>query len=93
MLDRLEELGAPRGKTVPSSRVRQPGDVSLLRSQLYATALPFVGRCAETKSPHLTLLAFHQVLKAVPDATLTMSVKGEEVSCRSVLNFSQGSRY
>jgi glycosyltransferase involved in cell wall biosynthesis len=31
-----------------------------------------VGRFAETKSPHLTILAFHEVLKKVPDAQLRM---------------------
>jgi glycosyltransferase involved in cell wall biosynthesis len=31
-----------------------------------------VGRFAETKSPHLTILAFNEVLKEIPDARLRM---------------------
>jgi colanic acid/amylovoran biosynthesis glycosyltransferase len=31
-----------------------------------------VGRFAETKSPHLTILAFHQVVQAIPQARLVM---------------------
>ena len=31
-----------------------------------------VGRFAETKSPHLTILAFHEVLKSIPDAEFRM---------------------
>lgn len=35
-----------------------------------------VGRFAETKSPHLTILAFKKVVEAVPEATLVMIGKG-----------------
>jgi glycosyltransferase involved in cell wall biosynthesis len=35
-----------------------------------------VGRFAETKSPHLTILAFKKVVEAVPGATLVMIGKG-----------------
>lgn len=35
-----------------------------------------VGRFAETKSPHLTILAFQRVVEAVPEATLVMIGKG-----------------
>lgn len=31
-----------------------------------------IGRFAETKSPHLTILAFHEVLKEIPNAQLRM---------------------
>jgi len=31
-----------------------------------------VGRFSSTKAPHLTILAFNEILKTVPDATLTM---------------------
>jgi len=31
-----------------------------------------VGRFAETKAPHITILAFKQVLQSIPDATLVM---------------------
>ncbi len=36
----------------------------------------FVGRFAETKSPHLVILSFHEVLKQIPDARLVMIGQG-----------------
>ncbi|MCF8464384.1 MAG: glycosyltransferase [Flavobacteriales bacterium] len=36
-----------------------------------------VGRFSSTKAPHLTILAFNEVIKCIPDATLTM-VGGDE---------------
>jgi colanic acid/amylovoran biosynthesis glycosyltransferase len=76
MLDRLEELGAPREKlfhlpAFVNLEMFPYSDHSTMRARFLS-----VGRFAETKSPHLTLLAFHQVLKAVPEATLTMVGKG-----------------
>ena len=76
MLDRLEELGAPREKLV-----HLPAFVNLdlfPYSDHSSTPPRFlaVGRFAETKSPHLTLLAFKEVSKVVPEATLTMIGKG-----------------
>ena len=76
MLRRLEELGAPREKLI-----HLPAFVDLERFPYsdHSSAPPrflAVGRFAETKSPHLTLLAFHEVSKVVPDATLTMIGKG-----------------
>ena len=76
MLSRLEELGAPREKLF-----HLPAFVNLELfpySDHGATPPRFlaVGRFAETKSPHLTLLAFHRVSEVVPEATLTMIGKG-----------------
>jgi colanic acid/amylovoran biosynthesis glycosyltransferase len=76
MLNRLEELGAPREKLL-----HLPAFVNL---ELFpycdhgSTPLSFlaVGRFSETKSPHITLLAFHQVCRVFPEATLTMVGKG-----------------
>jgi glycosyltransferase involved in cell wall biosynthesis len=76
MLERLESLGAPREKLV-----HLPAFVNLDHfpymdhSQLDPRFLA-VGRFAEMKSPHLTLLAFHGVSKVIPEATLTMLGKG-----------------
>jgi glycosyltransferase involved in cell wall biosynthesis len=72
MLRQLEALGAPRRKLV-----HLPAFVNLRlfpfadRSRMPVRFLA-VGRFAETKSPHLTILAFHRVVQAVPEATLTM---------------------
>jgi colanic acid/amylovoran biosynthesis glycosyltransferase len=76
MLNRLESLGAPREKLV-----HLPAFVNLeLFPYSDHSSLPrhflAVGRFAETKSPHLTLLAFHEVSKLVPEATLTLLGKG-----------------
>jgi colanic acid/amylovoran biosynthesis glycosyltransferase len=76
MLDRLEQLGAPREKLV-----HLPAFVDLDRFPYSDhSALPprflAVGRFAETKSPHLTILAFHRVAQILPQATLTMVGKG-----------------
>ncbi len=76
MLNRLESLGAPREKLI-----ELPAFVNLeLFPYVDHDSLPphflAVGRFAETKSPHLTLLAFQQLCKVIPDATLTMLGKG-----------------
>lgn len=38
----------------------------------HGQSILYVGRFAETKSPHLVILAFYEVLKHVPDARLVM---------------------
>ena len=76
MLNRLEELGAPREKLI---HLPAFVDLELFPYSDHSAAPPrflAVGRFAETKSPHLTLLAFHEVSKVIPDATLTMIGKG-----------------
>jgi glycosyltransferase involved in cell wall biosynthesis len=76
MLDRLEQLGAPREKLF-----HLPAFIDLEmfpysdRSRMPPRFLA-VGRFAETKSPHLTILAFQQVVRRIPQATLVMVGKG-----------------
>jgi len=76
MLQRLRELGAP-----PDKLVHLPAYVDLDRFPFVdrsATGPRFlaVGRFAETKSPHLTILAFQRVAEEIDDATLTLVGKG-----------------
>jgi colanic acid/amylovoran biosynthesis glycosyltransferase len=72
MLRRLRELGAPAGKLLHLPAFM---DLDLFR---YSTGnrVPYrflaVGRFAETKSPHLTILAFEKVVRVIPEATLIM---------------------
>jgi glycosyltransferase involved in cell wall biosynthesis len=76
MVSRLHELGAPRHKIVHlpafvDLKLFPAADHSRLPPRFLA-----VGRFAETKSPHLTILAFHRVAQRVPGATLTLVGKG-----------------
>jgi colanic acid/amylovoran biosynthesis glycosyltransferase len=76
MIRRLHDLGAP-----PDKLIHLPAFVDLARfgySDHSSAGRRFlaVGRFAETKSPHLTILAFQRVAERVPDATLTMIGKG-----------------
>ncbi len=76
MLDHLEQLGAPREKLV-----HLPAFVNLQQfSYSDRGGMPprflAVGRFAETKSPHLTILAFQRVAQKIPQATLTLIGKG-----------------
>jgi colanic acid/amylovoran biosynthesis glycosyltransferase len=76
MVRRLEALGAP-----PEKLVHLPAFVDLSRFPPvdHADRPPHflaVGRFAETKSPHLTLLAFERVVRRVPAARLTFVGKG-----------------
>jgi glycosyltransferase involved in cell wall biosynthesis len=72
MVARLAELGAPQEKLF-----HLPAFVNIdLFPYADHSALPptflAVGRFAETKSPHLTILAFQKVAEQVPDAKLVM---------------------
>jgi len=76
MLEQLKALGAP-----PEKLVHLPAFVNLelFPYSDHGRAPPrflAVGRFAETKSPHLTILAFHKVAQVVPQARLTMVGKG-----------------
>jgi colanic acid/amylovoran biosynthesis glycosyltransferase len=76
MGERLTDSGAP-----PEKIVHLPAFVNLeLFPYRDHSRLPprfiTVGRFAETKSPHLTIVAFKKVLEAVPEATLVMIGKG-----------------
>ncbi len=72
ILQKLKEEGAPEDKLfyLPCSfnaEVYQYSD--------HSKNLPVflsVGRFAETKSPHITILAFNEALKTIPDARLVM---------------------
>ncbi len=68
----LERLGCPKQKIVhlPSTINFKIFDFKIADRNL--NRILSVGRFAETKSPHLTILAFHEVLKEIPDATLVM---------------------
>ncbi len=72
MIARLVELGAPRDKLI---HLPAFVDLSLFRYSeegRIASRFLAVGRFAETKSPHLTILAFERVAKAIPEAELIM---------------------
>jgi colanic acid/amylovoran biosynthesis glycosyltransferase len=76
MMRRLETLGAP-----PHKLVHLPAFVDLARFPHadHSRQPPHflaVGRFAETKSPHLTILAFARVLERAPAARLTLIGKG-----------------
>ncbi len=68
----LLELGAPKEKVVYNPC---GADTALFAGASPASAPPVfiaVGRFVEKKAPHLTLLAFAEVLRDVPDARLVM---------------------
>jgi len=72
ILLKLKSLGAPDEKLVylPCSF-----DINLFQYSDHSGNKPVflsVGRFAETKAPHLTILAFNEVLKQVPEARLIM---------------------
>jgi len=76
MLQRLRDLGAPADKLI-----HLPAYVNLelfpfLDRGKRGPRFLAVGRFAETKSPHLTILAFRKVVDRVDDATLTLIGKG-----------------
>ena len=76
MVKRLKELNAPADKLVHlpafvDLELFPPADHSRVGPRFLA-----VGRFAEMKSPHLTVLAFHRVVRLVPDAILTMVGRG-----------------
>jgi glycosyltransferase involved in cell wall biosynthesis len=68
----LEKLGCPKSKII---YLPCYVDLDLFKPQGNHTKENIflsIGRFAETKSPHLTILAFNEVLKSVPDAQLRM---------------------
>ncbi len=76
MMAALQQLGAPREKLVHLPAFVDlekfpPSDHSSLPPRFLA-----VGRFAETKSPHLTILAFQRIVEVIPEATLTLVGKG-----------------
>jgi len=76
MAERLAQSGAPLEKLI---HLPAFVNLKLFPYQDRSTFPPrfiAVGRFAETKSPHLTILAFQKVVEAVHDATLVMIGKG-----------------
>jgi colanic acid/amylovoran biosynthesis glycosyltransferase len=76
MREKLRERGAPSEKLV---HLPAFVNLKLFPYQDRSTQAPrfiAVGRFAETKSPHLTIVAFQRVVQAVPSATLVMIGKG-----------------
>jgi glycosyltransferase involved in cell wall biosynthesis len=76
MTERLAQLGAPRHKLV---HLPAFVDLEAFPCSDHSTVGPrflAVGRFAETKSPHLTILAFDRVVRRLPAATLTLVGKG-----------------
>ncbi len=72
ILNTLVGLGAPREKLV---HLPCGFDASRFTYSDHSSNGPVflaVGRFAETKAPHLTILAFHEVLKSIPEARLVM---------------------
>jgi glycosyltransferase involved in cell wall biosynthesis len=72
MRERLIESGAPCEKLV---HLPAFVNLELFSCRDHSTLPPrfvAVGRFAETKSPHLTILAFRKVVDVVPEATLSM---------------------
>lgn len=73
MIERLKKLGAPAEKIfynpygVDLQLYTVSSEVSSTQHQLLA-----VGRFVEKKAPHITILAFNEVLKEFPNVKLTM---------------------
>ena len=76
MIARLEVMGAPREKLVHLPAFVNLGLFPYTDHSRSAARFLAVGRFAETKSPHLSILAFQRVVEAIPEATLTMVGKG-----------------
>ena len=79
MTERLLELGAPAEKILyhPYGAREYFFDVK----PDYRPTLIAVGRFAEIKAPYLTVAAFREALKEVPDARLTMVGDGHLLEC------------
>ena len=88
MTQQLVSIGAPKSKiaTIPYGI-----DCGFFRAADTATPtgkFVAVGRFVEKKAPHLTLFAFHQVLKRHPDARLTMLGSGPLLgACQDLVEY------
>ena len=76
MVRRLADLGAPKNKLVHLPAFVNLGLFPYADRSGFPPKFIAVGRFAESKSPHLTLLAFQKVAQRVPEATLTLVGKG-----------------
>ena len=69
---KLKSLGASEEKLKYLPATFFPKDFEYLDHSKNENIFLAIGRFAETKSPHLTILAFKEVLKDIPDAKLIM---------------------
>jgi glycosyltransferase involved in cell wall biosynthesis/4-hydroxybenzoate polyprenyltransferase len=76
MAQRLVQSGAPPEKLVHLPAFVNLGLFPYQDRRGFPPRFIAVGRFAETKSPHLTILAFQQVVAVIPEATLVMIGKG-----------------
>lgn len=76
MRERLHQSGAPLEKLIHLPAFVNLDMFSYVDRGAFPPRFIAVGRFAETKSPHLTILAFKKVVEAIPDATLVMVGKG-----------------
>jgi glycosyltransferase involved in cell wall biosynthesis len=79
MTEKLKELGAPAEKIVYN-----PYGAREYFSEVqpdYRPTLIAVGRFAEIKAPYLTVAAFREALRSVPDARLVMVGDGHLLEC------------
>jgi glycosyltransferase involved in cell wall biosynthesis len=76
MQDRLVQLGAPREKVFHLPAFVNLGQFPYSDHAGLPPNFLAVGRFAETKSPHLTILAFEKVVHRIPDARLTFIGQG-----------------
>lgn len=83
----LLELGCSRGKLQYNANAAQPEFLNVTPDFKYKQFV-FVGRFKEKKAPYYTILAFKNVLKKHPDATLLMAGSGvlREV-CENLVNY------
>ena len=70
--ERLKNLGCPSGKIHYLPCYVNLNLFTPVQRQFDKLNLLAVGRFSSTKAPHLTVLAFNEIIKKVPDATLTM---------------------
>lgn len=68
----LEKLGCPKDKITYLPCYVDLEKFAFVEREFEAPKFLSVGRFCQTKAPHLTIMAFVQVLKQLPEATLTM---------------------
>lgn len=71
----LEALDCPDSKIIFSPAAPDKTFFKV-KPHFFTKQVLAVGRFVEKKAPHLTILAFHKVLKKVPDAKLVMAGEG-----------------
>jgi colanic acid/amylovoran biosynthesis glycosyltransferase len=79
MTDTLVKMGAPPSKIVYNPY--GPRDYFYEIQSDYRSTILAVGRFTDIKAPHLTLMAFKQVLKTCPEARLVMVGAGDLLEC------------